>query len=139
MRNDLPVTGLVPIQWLQCTMEKVRVNGVYLLENGLQPLLFAGIAAHPTWIQVLVTPRFTSLSSGKKFSEYWKSRFNSFLFQFWLYGGQQSAGRQHEGEAAVEGPRQAARPQHQVLFHQASRPAGHNPQSPLLAYAAEEL
>ena len=55
-------TGL--LDQVRCTMEKVRVNGVYLLENGLQPLLFAGIAAHPTWIQVLVTPRFTSLSSG---------------------------------------------------------------------------
>ena len=55
-------TGL--LDQVGCTMEKVRVNGVYLLENGLQPLLFAGIAAHPTWIQVLVTPRFTSLSSG---------------------------------------------------------------------------
>ena len=44
-------------------MEKVQVNGVYLLDNGVQ-LLFEGIAANPTWIQVLVTPRFTSLSSG---------------------------------------------------------------------------
>ena len=65
---------------------------------------------------------FYSRSNSIDQSEYWKSRFDFFLFQFWLYGGQQSAGRQHEGEAAHEGPRQAARPQHQVLFHRAAQP-----------------
>ena len=50
-------TGL-PDQ-VRCTMEKVRDDGVYLLENGLHLLLFVGIAADPTWIQVIVTPRFT--------------------------------------------------------------------------------
>jgi len=42
-------TGL-PDQ-VRCTMEKVRDDGVYLLENGLHLLLFVGIAADPTWIQ----------------------------------------------------------------------------------------
>ena len=55
-------TGL-PDQ-VRCTMEKVRDDGVYLLENGLHLLLFVGIAADPTWIQVLITPSFTRLSSG---------------------------------------------------------------------------
>ena len=55
-------TGL-PDQ-VRCTMEKVRDDGVYLLENGLHLLLFVGIAADPTWIQVIVIPRFTRLSSG---------------------------------------------------------------------------
>merc|ERR1719209_2383587 len=32
-------------------MEKVRDEGVYLLENGIHVLLFVGLAADPQWIQ----------------------------------------------------------------------------------------
>ena len=34
-------------------MEKVRDEGVYLLENGIHVLLFVGLAVDPQWIQVL--------------------------------------------------------------------------------------
>lgn len=40
----------VPDQ-IRCTMEKVRDDGVYLLENGIHLLLFVGIAVDPQWIQ----------------------------------------------------------------------------------------
>ena len=33
-------------------MEKVRDEGVYLLENGIHVLLFVGLAVDPQWIQV---------------------------------------------------------------------------------------
>ena len=39
-------------------MEKVRDEGVYLLENGIHVLLFVGLAVDPQWIQV--QPRFCS-------------------------------------------------------------------------------
>ena len=43
----------------RCTMEKVRDEGVYLLENGIHVLLFVGLAVDPQWIQVWnkFTPR----------------------------------------------------------------------------------
>ena len=43
-------------------MEKVRDEGVYLLENGIHVLLFVGLAVDPQWIQVLnkFTPRLPS-------------------------------------------------------------------------------
>merc|ERR1719385_432757 len=40
----------VPEQ-IRCTMEKVRDEGVYLLENGIHVLLFVGLAVDPQWIQ----------------------------------------------------------------------------------------
>merc|ERR1719385_52779 len=40
----------VPDQ-IRCTMEKVRDEGVYLLENGIHVLLFVGLAVDPQWIQ----------------------------------------------------------------------------------------
>merc|ERR1712018_773041 len=40
----------VPEQ-IRCTMEKVRDEGVYLLENGIHVLLFVGLAIDPQWIQ----------------------------------------------------------------------------------------
>merc|ERR1719273_1105568 len=36
---------------IRCTMEKVRDEGVYLLENGIHVLLFVGLAVDPQWIQ----------------------------------------------------------------------------------------
>jgi protein transport protein SEC24 len=41
----------VPDQ-IRCTIEKVRDDGVYLLENGIHVLLFVGLATDPAWIQV---------------------------------------------------------------------------------------
>eukprot|EP00092_Neocalanus_flemingeri_P059085 GFUD01070535.1.p1 GENE.GFUD01070535.1~~GFUD01070535.1.p1 ORF type:complete len:1158 (+),score=343.89 GFUD01070535.1:243-3716(+) len=40
----------VPDQ-VRCTIEKVRDDGVYLLENGIHVLLFVGLATDPAWIQ----------------------------------------------------------------------------------------
>merc|ERR1719430_344935 len=40
----------VPDQ-IRCTIEKVRDDGVYLLENGIHVLLFVGLATDPAWIQ----------------------------------------------------------------------------------------
>jgi len=40
----------VPEQ-IRCTIEKVRDEGVYLLENGIHVLLFVGLAVDPAWIQ----------------------------------------------------------------------------------------
>jgi len=45
-----PEDSGVPEQ-IRCTMEKVRDEGVYLLENGIHVLLFVGLAADPQWIQ----------------------------------------------------------------------------------------
>ena len=45
----------VPDQ-IRCTIEKVRDDGVYLLENGIDVLLFVGLATDSAWIQV---PRYT--------------------------------------------------------------------------------
>ena len=36
----------------RCTIEKVRDDGVYLLDNGMHMLLFVGLAANPAFIQV---------------------------------------------------------------------------------------
>merc|ERR1711963_808337 len=36
---------------IRCTIEKVRDDGVYLLENGMHMLLFVGLAANPAFIQ----------------------------------------------------------------------------------------
>ena len=41
----------VPDQ-IRCTIEKVKDDGVYLLENGIDVLLFVGLATDPAWIQV---------------------------------------------------------------------------------------
>merc|ERR1719309_667550 len=40
----------VPTQ-IRCTVEKIRDDGVYLLENGVHLLLFVGLATNPAWIQ----------------------------------------------------------------------------------------
>jgi len=40
----------VPDQ-IRCTIEKVRDDGVYLLENGIHILMFVGLATDPGWIQ----------------------------------------------------------------------------------------
>jgi len=36
---------------IRCTIEKVRDDGVYLLDNGMHMLLFVGLAANPAFIQ----------------------------------------------------------------------------------------
>merc|ERR1712026_159770 len=36
---------------MRCTIEKVRDDGVYLLDNGMHMLLFVGLAANPAFIQ----------------------------------------------------------------------------------------
>lgn len=49
--HDVPVeSDEMPTQ-IRCTIEKIRDDGVYLLENGLHMLLFVGLAANPAWIQ----------------------------------------------------------------------------------------
>ena len=48
--TSIEETG-VPDQ-IRCTIEKVRDDGVYLLENGIYVLLFVGLATDPSWIQV---------------------------------------------------------------------------------------
>jgi protein transport protein SEC24 len=40
----------VPKQ-IRCTIEKVKDDGVYLLENGIHMLMFVGLATNPAWIQ----------------------------------------------------------------------------------------
>jgi len=40
----------VPSQ-IRCTIEKVRDDGVYFLENGIHILMFVGLATDPSWIQ----------------------------------------------------------------------------------------
>jgi len=40
----------VPMQ-IRCTIEKLRDDGIYLLENGIHMLLYVGLAASPAWIQ----------------------------------------------------------------------------------------
>ena len=40
---------------MRCTIEKVRDDGVYLLDNGMHMLLFVGLAANPAFIQVCST------------------------------------------------------------------------------------
>jgi len=40
----------VPPQ-IRCTVDKLRDDGVYLLENGLHMLLYVGLAVNPAWIQ----------------------------------------------------------------------------------------
>merc|ERR1712106_424581 len=47
--TSIEETG-VPDQ-IRCTIEKVRDDGVYLLENGIHVLLFVGLATDPSWIQ----------------------------------------------------------------------------------------
>ena len=37
---------------LRCTMEKLKDDGVYLLDNGMHMLLYVGITANPAFIQV---------------------------------------------------------------------------------------
>ena len=39
----------------RCTIEKIRDDGVYLLENGMHMLLYVGLATNPAFIQVGVT------------------------------------------------------------------------------------
>ena len=36
----------------RCTIEKIRDDGVYLLENGMHMLLYVGLATNPAFIQV---------------------------------------------------------------------------------------
>ncbi len=35
----------------RCSIEKIRDDGVYLLENGLYLFMYIGLAANPEWIQ----------------------------------------------------------------------------------------
>ena len=44
----------VPEQ-IRCTLEKLKDDGVYLLDNGMHMLLFVGITANPAFIQVRTT------------------------------------------------------------------------------------
>jgi len=46
---SLEETG-IPDQ-IRCTIEKVKDEGVYLLENGVHILLYVGLAVDPSWIQ----------------------------------------------------------------------------------------
>ena len=39
-------------EFLRCTMEKLKDDGVYLLDNGMHMLLYVGITANPAFIQV---------------------------------------------------------------------------------------
>jgi len=47
--TSIEETG-VPNQ-IRCNIEKVRDDGVYLLENGIHVLLFVSLATDPSWIQ----------------------------------------------------------------------------------------
>jgi protein transport protein SEC24 len=38
-------------QQIRCTVDKLRDDGVYLLENGIHMLLYVGLAVNPAWIQ----------------------------------------------------------------------------------------
>lgn len=40
----------IPTQ-IRCTIEKIRDDGVYMLENGIHMLMFVGLATNPVWIQ----------------------------------------------------------------------------------------
>ena len=48
----------------RCTIEKIRDDGVYLLENGMHMLLYVGLATNPAFIQV----RDTELTNFKHFN-----------------------------------------------------------------------
>ena len=52
--KKLPAVYIIDdhVSIIRCTMEKVRDEGVYLLENGIHVLLFVGLAVDPQWIQV---------------------------------------------------------------------------------------
>jgi len=49
--HDVEVESEEMPKQIRCTTEKIRDDGVYLLENGLHMLLFVGLAANPAWIQ----------------------------------------------------------------------------------------
>jgi len=50
LHDLIPEETHIPTQ-IRCTIEKVRDDGVYLLENGVHMLLFVGLATNPAWIQ----------------------------------------------------------------------------------------
>lgn len=41
-------TGL-PVQ-IRCSIEKIRDDGVYLLENGIYMFMYIGLAVDPGWV-----------------------------------------------------------------------------------------
>ena len=56
-----PEETAVPEQ-IRCTVEKLKDDGVYLLDNGMHMLLYVGITANPAFIQVRTTTTTTRLS-----------------------------------------------------------------------------
>lgn len=46
-------TGL-PLQ-IRCSIEKVRDDGVYLLENGIYLFMYIGLAVEPSWVSQRLT------------------------------------------------------------------------------------
>ena len=53
--NGLNLKLRVKIFIFRCTIEKIRDDGVYLLENGMHMLFYVGLATNPAFIQVGVT------------------------------------------------------------------------------------
>ncbi len=37
---------------VRCTMEKIRDDGVYLLENGIYLFMYIGLAVDPAWVSL---------------------------------------------------------------------------------------
>jgi len=50
LHDVIPEETHVPTQ-IRCTVEKIRDDGVYLLENGIHMLMYVGLATNPGWIQ----------------------------------------------------------------------------------------
>merc|ERR1719391_1422014 len=50
LHDVIPEMTDIPTQ-IRCTAEKIRDDGVYLLENGVHMLLYVGLAVNPAWIQ----------------------------------------------------------------------------------------
>jgi len=50
LHDLIPEETHIPNQ-IRCTTEKIRDDGVYLLENGVHMLMFVGLATNPAWIQ----------------------------------------------------------------------------------------
>jgi len=50
LHDVVPEMTDIPTQ-IRCTAEKIRDDGVYLLENGVHMLLYVGLAVNPAWIQ----------------------------------------------------------------------------------------
>jgi len=50
LHDVLPDETTIPTQ-IRCTVEKIRDDGVYLLDNGIHMLMYVGLATNPAWIQ----------------------------------------------------------------------------------------